>query len=302
MTGTWIKSETTRRGLLAGLMLAVLLASVGIAWLLDRRSAGKVHAGAKIVQKIRAKGLEHYWPEKLQIDWFLIQSNGNTIGWKASARARASGGGKFIGVDVEVVPEQHSSHEIWTLNADATAGAYHADFRSAGGKGLKTDILLNDGVVTVIQYTTAVRSAKARADAPENYLPEGTLHLAVRQAADTRADAQFAMVFNERPNRDETVEFGTLRLQYLGSSQTQQGRTVHRVRMSETRGRGKHGTVFELDEKGKILLIQGQKVRSTAVDEQTVKKSFADAPLYLQQILMQTLRAGGAGTSRNSSD
>ncbi|MCK4624220.1 MAG: hypothetical protein KAV00_02840 [Phycisphaerae bacterium] len=312
MTRTSTKSETARRGLLAVLMLAVLLASVSIAWLLERKSTIKAHAGAQIIGEIRAKGLKHYWPEKSQIDWFLIQSNGNTIGWKASVRVKSAArpgsppldklgttlsnaegpksDGNFIGVDVEVVPKQHSLHEIWTLNADATAGTYHADLRSAGGKGFKTDILLNDGMVKVVQHVRGIGSITADSRAPKNYLPKGTLHLAVRQTAEMRANAQFVMVFNERPNRDKAVEFGTLRLRYLGSSQTRQGRTVRRVRMSEIRGRGKRRTLFELDEKGKILLIQGEKTQSKAVDEQTIKKSFADAPLYLRRLLKQ---AGG---------
>ena len=294
MTRTPTKSEATRRGLLAVLMLTVLVASVGIAWLLQRQATEKVRAGIKIIQEIRAKGLEHYWPEKLQIDWYLIYSKGETIGWRASARAKADDE-TFVGVDVEVVPKRHSSHERWTLNADATAGAYHADLRLAGSGGFKTDIVLSDGVVKVVQYVPGFGSIQAGADAPGNYLPEGTLYLAVRQAAEMQADAQFKMVFNERPNRDKIVEFGTIRLRYLGREQTQQGKTVHRVRMSETRGGGKGGTVFELDENGKILLIQGKDAQTTATDEQTVRKSFEDAPSYLQQILMQAFRSGGEG-------
>ncbi len=294
MTRTPTKSETTRRGLLAVLMLTVLVASVGIAWLLQRQATEKVLAGTKIIQEIRARGLEHYWHEKLQIDWYLIYSKGETIGWRASARAKADDE-TFIGVDVEVVPKRHSSHEIWTLNAGAAVGTCHADLRLAGSGGFRTDIVLSDGVVKVVQYVPGLGSVLAGADAPGNYLPEGTLYLAVRQAADMQADAQFTMVFNEKPNRNKIVEFGTLRLRYLGREQTQQGRTVRRVRMSETRGGGKGGAVFELDETGKILLIQGGDVQTTAVDEQAVRKSFEDAPSYLQQILERAFRSGGEG-------
>ncbi len=276
------------------LMLTVLVASVGIAWLLQRQATEKVRAGTKIIQEIRAKGLEHYWSEKSQIDWYLIYSKGETIGWRASARAKADDE-TFVGVDVEVVPQRHSSHEIWTLNADATAGTYHADLRLAGSKGFRTDIVLSDGVVKVLQHVPGFGSVPSGAPAPKNYLPEGTLSLAVRQASEMQADAQFEMVFNEKPNRNNIVEFGTLRLRYIGREQTQQGKTVRRVRMSETRGGGKGGTVFELDETGKILLIQGGDIQTTATDEQTVEKSFESAPLYLQQILTQAFRSGGAG-------
>ncbi len=293
MTRTPTKSEATRRGLLAVLMLTVLVASVGIAWLLQRQATEKVRAGTRIIQEIRAKVLEQYWSDKSQIDWYLIYSKGETIGWRASARAKADDE-TFIGVDVEVVPQRYSSHEIWTLNADATAGTYHADLRLANGKRSQTDILINDGVVKVVQHVQG-GSVPAGAPAPKNYLPEGTLSLAVRQAAEMRADAQFTMVFNERLNRNKIVEFGTIRLRYLGRQQTQQGKTVRRVRMSETRGGGKGGTVFELDETGKILLIQEKDSQTEAVDEQTVEKSFESAPVYLQQILTQAFRSGGEG-------
>ncbi|MCD4699311.1 MAG: hypothetical protein K8R91_01910 [Phycisphaerae bacterium] len=297
MTKTPTKSETARRGLLAGLMLAVLVASVGIAWLLDRRSSGRVRAGTKIIHEIRDKGLGHYWSDELQIDWYLIYSKGNAIGWRASTRAK-SADKTFIGVDVEVVPRQYSSHEIWTLNADVTVGTYHADFRKADSQGSRTDISMSDGVVRVVQHVPG-RRVTASAQVTENYLPEGTLSLAVRKASEMRANAQFAMVFNEILNRGKIVEFGTLRLRYLGRGRTQHGQTVHRVRKSWG---GKSSVVFELDEKGKILLIQGRDVQIVAGDEQAVKKSFEGAPFYLQRILMQALNIRGPARPHNPSE
>ncbi|MDY7009821.1 MAG: hypothetical protein SVV80_03625 [Planctomycetota bacterium] len=279
------------------LMLTVLIASVAVAWLLDRQSAGRVRTGTKIVHEIRNEGLEHYWHEKLQIDWYLIYSKGNTIGWRASARAM-SADKKFIGVDVEVIPRQRSSHEIWTLNADATVGTYHADLRKTDSRGSRTDISMSDGVVTVVQHVTGFRPVKASSPVTANYLPEGAVSLAVRKVADTQADAQFVMVFNEVINRNEIAEFGTLRLRYLGRGQTQHGKTLHRVRQSWG---GKGGVVFELDENGKTLLIEGRDIHITAVDEQTIKESFEDAPLYLQRILMQAVRISGPAQPHNPS-
>ncbi|MCK4626960.1 MAG: hypothetical protein KAV00_16730 [Phycisphaerae bacterium] len=294
MKRTPMKSENARRGLLAVLMLVVLSGSVGIAWMLERRSDKKTEAGAQIIRQIREKGLGNYWPDKLQIDWFLVQAYGETIGWKASARGEIANG-KFVGVNMEVLPNRRHSHEIWTLNPDATIGTYHADFRAADGSDFKTDIFLKDGVVKVRQHAGGAGTPVAHSQAPENYLPEGTLQLAVQRVAESRANAQFAMVFNEQAIIDDIVEFGTLRMEYTGKKKNQQGQDVNRVELSEVRMGKKHKIVYDLDKKGKILVVYGEKMQWTSAGKQDVQKAFPNAPQLLQQMLLIASHAGTTG-------
>ena len=282
-----MKSENVRRGLLAGLMLVVLVASVGIAWMLERRSDKKTEAGAQIIRQVREKGLGNYWSDKLQIDWFLVQAYGETIGWKASAKGKIANG-NFVGVDIEIVPNRSHSHEIWTLNPDATIGNYHAE----DSNGYKTDISLKDGLVKVRRHAGGAGTPVAHSKAPENYLPEGTLQLAVQGVAKARANAQFAMVFNEQAIADDVVEFGTLRMKYVGKKKNSQGKDVNRVTMSKARMGRKHKIVYDLDEKGKILVIYGEKMQWTSAKKQDVQKAFANAPQLLQQMLLIALHAG----------
>jgi hypothetical protein len=291
MKRTSTKSETARRGLLAVLMLVVLVGSVGIAWMLERRSDKKTEAGAQIIRHIREKGLGNYWSDKLQIDWFLVQAYGETIGWKASARGKIPNG-KFVGVNMEVLPKRSRSHEIWTLNPDATIGTYHAEVNVTDSGWFKTDISLKDGMVKMRQHAGGSSTPIAHSQAPENYLPEGTLYLAVQRVAKARANAQFAMVFNEQANTGNVVEFGTLRLEYVGKKKTSQGKDVHRVKMSEVRMGKKHKMVYDLDEKGKILVIYGEKTQWTSADKQEVQKAFPNAPQLLQQMLLIVSHAG----------
>ena len=291
MKRTPMKSENARRGLLAVLMLVVLTGSVGIAWMLERRSDKKTEAGAQIIRQIREKGLGNYWSDKLQIDWFLVQAYGETIGWKASARGEIANE-KFVGVIIEVIPNRSHSHEIWTLNPDATIGTYHAEVLLTDGSGYKTDISLKDGVVKVRLHAGGSSTPVAHSQAPENYLPEGTLHLAVQRIAKTRANAQFAMVFNEQAIIDDVVEFGTLRMEYVGKKKNSQGKDVNRVEMSEVRMGRKHKIVYDLDEKGKILVIYGEKTQWTSASRQEVQKAFPNAPKLLQQMLLIASHAG----------
>ncbi len=290
MKRTPMKSENARRGLLAVLMLVVLTGSVGIAWMLERRSDRKIEAGAEIIRQIREKGLGNYWSDKLQIDWFLVQAYGETIGWKASARGKIANG-KFVGVNMQILQNRGHSHEIWALNPDATIGIYHADFRTADGGDFKTDISLKDGVVKVRQHAGGSSTPVAHSQAPENYLPEGTLQLAVQHIAQSQAKTQFAMVFNEQAIADDTVEFGTIRLEYAGKKKNSQGQDVNRVEMS--RGLGKQSrTVYDLDEKGKIMVVYGEKMQWTSASKQDVQKAFANAPQLLQQMLLIASHAG----------
>ncbi len=283
MTRTPMKSENARRGLLAVLMLVVLAGSVGIAWVLERQSDKKTDAGAEIIRQIREKGLGNYWSDGLQADWFLVQAYGETIGWKASAWG-AFVKGNFVGVTIEVIPNRSRSHEIWMLNPEATIGTYHAEILLTDGSGFKTDISLKDGLVKVRQHAGGSSTPVANSKAPENYLPEGTLHLAVQRVAKTRANAQFAMVFNEQASIDDVVEFGTLRMEHIGKKKNSQGKDVSRVQMS--RGLGKKSRiVYDLDEKGKILVIYGEKMQWTSANRQDVQKAFPNAPKLMHQML-----------------
>ena len=181
------------------------------------------------------------------------------------------------------------------LNPDATIGTYRSDFRISDGNGSKTDISLKDGVVKVRQHVGGSSTPVAHSKAPENYLPEGTLQLAVRRVAKARANAQFAMVFNEQPNTGNVVEFGTLRIKYTGKKKTSQGNDVNRVEMSEVRMGKKQKTVYDLDEKGKILVIYGEKTQWTSANKQDVQKAFANAPLLLQKMLLIASHADNTG-------
>ena len=302
MAETQKKSESTRRGLLVVIMLAILVASTAAAWLLQKRSADKILAeeknirertlaGEKIIQEVLANGAEYYWGGQPQTDWYLIYSEDNTvIGWKASARTKTDDE-NFIGVDVEIVLQRHSSHEIWTLNKDFTVGNYHADLRLANGKVTSTDISLNGGIVKVTQYLGNLGRIITSSPAPENYIPEGMIPLIMRQVAETQTDAIFEVVFNERLNRNNTVEFGTVRFRYAGLRRTQDGKTIRPVESLETGHGDKVVATSELDDAGKILLEQGKKSRTQAVDEETVREKFPEALPYLQKILNQAFGA-----------
>ena len=108
-------------------MLAVLLASVGGAWLMVRDNVGQ--RGARLMQILRQEGLDHYWPASSD-EWMLRRrEDGKVIGWRAQFIVAEEGGG-YLGLLVQTRDPRPDrpviQWETWQLNRDATNGDYSA--------------------------------------------------------------------------------------------------------------------------------------------------------------------------------
>ena len=81
------------------------------------------------------------------------------------------------GITREEAPGRWEQFESWRLNADATAGQYHGSVRSPQ-LNYDTLITLADGQV---EFRQEQWRETDRSPAPANYLPEGTMELALRR-------------------------------------------------------------------------------------------------------------------------
>ena len=283
------KSLAFRRSLLALMMLIILAVSIVSANVLVVRARKRVEAGAKIVKKLRLLGLEHFYSPGPEIQWYLIKSRKGSIGWLATFHQRLPNGG-FIGVKVESLPRVYKSYERWSLNNDATKGQYTSRIVWKSGKYLDVSITLSDGIVKVSRRSRSLfRPEIAKAPAKENYLPEGTHLLAVREVAKSKVDAQFAMVFNEQPNFAGIVEFGTVRIEYMNQKKTKRGKII-RVKEMVTLFNKKISYTYEIDESGKVVQVRlPENKRIVACDEKTVLLNFPAAKSYFRQFLPRRL-------------
>jgi len=275
-------SPSARRGWLAVVMLAILLLSVAGAGWLEIAAARRVRAADDILQDVRRRGLATFWSDQDQVHWRLIHAADAPVGWQATMRRRTDEG-QFAGLKAVVVPGGWSILERWTLSADATAGQYAGSATSAKGERADTSSQLADGHVAVTQHHFALT---ARSPAPDNYLPEGMMDLAVRRVAQTRADAQFASVFDERPNTAGYVEFGTVRVRYCGRAEAD-GAAVDVVEVSGVRGGTRYRVRYELPAEGQSTILYDDGRRCVPAEPDAVEAAFPNASETLMRMMRQ---------------
>jgi hypothetical protein len=227
------------RAILAGLMLAVFLASVGIAWWLAARQGRPRENGAATIRLIRQR-LSELWPVETETLWYLHRSQtGRPVGWSMVRRQRREG--MFAGV--KIVASRRTGQvyaERWEVGDGAAAGQY---FASARGRSEVTRIALGAGKVAVERRAGFLRR-QAEAPAPDNYIPEGLQPLALRLVATGQAEARFAFISNDE-SISEVGEllFSTLHVQPAGP---------RRLRLTYATHENRWSTLVDLDERGTV--------------------------------------------------
>ena len=282
---TQAQSTRRKRSLLAAVMLAVLLGSVAVAWMLGELADRRVKSAVAALAAVRRDGLAKHWPERLRVDWYVSRAGdgANPSGWGALVRGRGDQGA-FAGMMLYVSGQEYHVDE-WVLNADATSGMYRAR-AGVGWPLLDTSITLDDGVVEVVPHGGERLPGRGRA--PENYLPEGTLELAVALVAAGKSNAQFALVFNESPNVGGRIEFGTVRMKYAGRGPTRRGKATRRVRVGF--GGQQSEREYEVGPGGEVLAWSAPGLRFVTAGEEEVLSRFPNAAIIVGRLLPKRLR------------
>jgi hypothetical protein len=198
--------------MVAVLMLASLLASVGAAmWVVHTRQAMGDLAG-DLLNEIRQKGLASYWPQQQEVSWYLAtDATGRPVGLRAVLRRPMliegdSPGKGFYGREYLLMPNG-SLQEVWNLRDDLSAGQY----AGPSSRGI-TRILLKGRQVEVQQPDPdRRREASGTSVYPGNYLPEGAMELLLRLVVQRGQPVTFKMIDNDGALVDGQVHFTTVR-------------------------------------------------------------------------------------------
>jgi hypothetical protein len=241
------KRQYTRDAAVAVAMLAALGATVGAAWLLVYVNEGPARLGAELVDQIQSRRLEAFWQGTRQEYWY---SDVDT--WSYRLRFRTDEG-TWLGVTVH---EEGRVWEVWTLDSEATTGKYVAGTYGptaglGGGIDVKTDTVIeyDHGHISADQLIHSPnRRTKSAGDAPDNYVPEGTLRLARRLVAKRDAPAAFQFIANTLLPFGNTPRFVSVRYTPAGTTQGPQGQTLHMVSTAHESIEGKRGRRLTMEQ------------------------------------------------------
>lgn len=269
-----------RPAVLAGLMVAVLLLSVGLAAWIARGRSRPVRRGAEIVEHIRQRRLSAFWPREKQTFWYLSYGrSGRPRGWWLAER-RATGDG-FAGRRVWRAGSQ-IHREAWKIDDGAVVCEYQASSslieRASPGRVpvlrqvSATAITLRGRKVTVRREALGVGQA-ATGEAPDNYLPEGISPLAYHLTIAGEEPATFAMIFNQQAVLGGRVQFASAKVAPQGS---------RKLGVTYSTLRGSSSDRITVDENGQVESSEGLDTGESyrRVPQEEVMKAFPEAVLF----------------------
>ena len=210
-------SENARRSVLAGMMMALLAGSVGIAWWLAESRHFDPRAAGELLGGIRQRGLPAFWGNELTTNWYIrYRPDGKPVGWSVSKRLRRQGGG-YAGTRIEQYGDLFSTR-TWTLDDAARTGRYEGVRWRIPGRVVRnpllqdtTEIEFGNGKVGVLQAQGGL-PIKALAPLPDDYIPNGLADLAMYEVAARGRKAVFSILPDGKAMARGQVRFTTLRV------------------------------------------------------------------------------------------
>lgn len=275
--------EVTRRSLLAGLMMALLAASVGVAWWLAASRHFDPQAARQVMGGIRKRGLPALWGDQLAANWYIrYRADGKPVGWLVAKRLRLQGGG-YAGTRIEQTGDLFSI-QTWALDDAARTGNYESRrwrwrTLSLPGRTVRmpvpsdtTEIGFGNGRLDVIQ-AVGNRAIKASAPLPDDYIPNGLTDLAMYETAAQGRKTIFPILTDGQAIANGQVNFKALRA-------TPEGGRVVRRNLDDA-----EEEVMIFEETGRPLKISYPQSggRLEASSAEAVGKIFPDARRYQQR-------------------
>ncbi len=272
-------SEITRRSLLAGLMMAMLAGSVGVAWWLSESRHYDPQTASEILGGIRKRGLPAFWGDELVESWHMLRrEDGNPVGWSVSRRLRHQIDG-YAGTRIRRVGNLFSE-QAWAIDNAARAGKYVSrqwQWQPVSVPGQNTarrvalpttEITLHKGEVTVVR-ADAFHEVTASTPAPEDYIPEGLTDLVMYETAIQGRKAIFRILADDQAIIRGRVAFAAIRV-------TPEGGRVVRRDFDDSQ------EVMVFEETGGLLKVTYLQsgVREEASSAKDVVRIFPDAKPY----------------------
>lgn len=287
-------------------MTALLVASTGAAWLVIRRpQSGQgrydpqaaprlAETGRSILDDLRRKGLSAYWPQA-DTQWYLVRFRDEAIGWQVAARLPRPDG-SVDGLHVWAITDEFRHLRVlwerWSLNGDATVGRYSAgtvaqDRPGRGRIATDTRIDLAAGRLKVVQTLAGVERTST-ADAPPNYLPEGTFDLVRHLVAERKTRAAFRLIINDLGPDGDGTRFAQAYVGYEGESPGQAGASRRVSTWILRAGQVGRPAIHLIDEKGRVLRNTAGNLVTTAGAREDVTRHFPGAAGLYERLLRET--------------
>ncbi len=235
-------------------LLAVLLASIGVAYLLVHRQSVPARRGAEIIRQIRAVGLQFAWgTEPTKLTYFARDQRGQVRAILDISRQPVDTG--YAGI-VIMRSDEGESLEQWSISADAGKCVYAGPTRLDGFS--TTRIVLSGDEVSVVRIGRGGAEA-ATATVPDNYIPEGLMHLVIAHVAGGGKHASFRSILNSEAIVANKVQFATVHMRPQKPDQIAVTWSGMHMRRKELYHLDQHGMVVRFDKLDGALTFQLEK-------------------------------------------
>ena len=235
-------------------LLAVLLASIGVAYLLVHRQSVLAQRGAEIIHQIRAAGLQSAWgTQPTELKYLARDERGQVRAILDISRRPVDTG--YAGI-VIMRSNEGESLEQWSISADAGKCVYAGPTRLDGFS--TTKIVLSGDKVSVVRIGRGGAEA-GRAPVPDNYIPEGLMHLVIARVAGGGRHASFRSILNSEALVANEIQFATVHMRPQKPDQIAVTWSGMHMRRKELYHLDRHGAVVRFDDLGGALTFRLEK-------------------------------------------
>ncbi|MCE5280450.1 MAG: hypothetical protein ABFD92_19655 [Planctomycetaceae bacterium] len=185
-------------------LLAVLAAVVAAAWAVVAVRAGATRRGIEIVRRLQEQGLPQLLGSQPQVRAYRVTEPQSARGWRLIRVEPAPKG--YAGLAAEKLQDgkrAYQAEERWRATDNLSRVEYEATDDMATRRGvsiLLTAQSVTNRTVTVIMAQGS-EGISGKGPAPDNYVPEGMLPLAIRLAAEGGEPANITMILNNEALR-----------------------------------------------------------------------------------------------------
>lgn len=185
-------------------LLAVLAAVIAAAWAVVAVRAGATRRGTEIVRRMQEQGLPQLLGSQPQVRAYLVTEPRSARGWRLIRVQPAPTG--YTGVAAEGLQDgqrAYQAEERWRATDNLSRVEYEATDDPATRRGVSIHLTaqsVTDRTVTVIMAQGS-EGISGKGPAPDNYVPEGMLPLAIRLAAQGGEPANITMILNHEALR-----------------------------------------------------------------------------------------------------
>ena len=266
MTSSQSFADRHRGSFLALVMLGILLASVAAAQLLADYRGASARRGADIMASIRSQSLQAYWKDDSSRQWYLLTNEkGEAVGYREAFRRRTHGG--FTGI-TRLVIGNDVHLENWQLSSDTAKGRYKAVSQTSAGGMDRTDINFDSHMVTVVKRAADMLGQVQQA-APDNYVPEGMLPLAIAEATKSGRATAFKVIDNEQAIVEGMLYYSLVTVSPNGPREAR----VEYVRLGDN-----NQAVYRFDDQGTVIArdYDGGNITEKLVSFPEIRKAFGE--------------------------